>query len=81
MIYVSMEGVDPFSVAASARFEKALLKAKKDGIKVKALLICNPHNPLGNGSFAEYLMVKGIDNDIRAVLPSGSLESIHASVQ
>ena len=28
-------------------YEDAILKAAKNGIKTRALLICNPHNPLG----------------------------------
>lgn len=47
VLFVSLDGVDLFSVAAVARFEKALLAAQGRGTKVKALLICNPHNPLG----------------------------------
>lgn len=30
-----------------AKYEKALLQAQKEGVKVKAFLLCNPHNPLG----------------------------------
>jgi len=39
--------VDQFSVDAVGKYGDALLKAEREGIKVKALLICNPHNPLG----------------------------------
>lgn len=28
-------------------YENALLRAKSDGVAVKALVLCNPHNPLG----------------------------------
>lgn len=28
-------------------YEEALLQAQKEGFKIRALLLCNPHNPLG----------------------------------
>ena len=30
-----------------SKYEEAILKAAKDGVKIRALLLCNPHNPLG----------------------------------
>jgi bifunctional pyridoxal-dependent enzyme with beta-cystathionase and maltose regulon repressor activities len=42
-----MEGVDPLSVAAIEKYEAALHKAERQGTRVRALLLCNPHNPLG----------------------------------
>jgi 1-aminocyclopropane-1-carboxylate synthase len=39
--------MDQFSVDAVAKYEEALLQAQENGIKVRALLLCNPHNPLG----------------------------------
>lgn len=47
MIYVSLEDVDPFSVEAVGNYEEELEVAQSNGIKVRALLISNPHNPLG----------------------------------
>ncbi|PWY65058.1 PLP-dependent transferase [Aspergillus eucalypticola CBS 122712] len=38
---------DPSSVDALAHYEDALLQAKIDGVVVKALMLCSPHNPLG----------------------------------
>jgi aspartate/methionine/tyrosine aminotransferase len=46
-ISVRLKGVDPFSVESVTRYEEALLKAEKEGTKVKMLLLCTPHNPLG----------------------------------
>jgi aspartate/methionine/tyrosine aminotransferase len=46
-IPVSFDGVDPFSVAAVARYEAALLAAQRRSRKVRALVFCSPHNPLG----------------------------------
>lgn len=48
LIYTPFQGDDPFSVNAVIRYEEAFLKARdEDGVSVRALLICNPHNPLG----------------------------------
>ncbi|KAJ5567185.1 1-aminocyclopropane-1-carboxylate synthase 6 [Penicillium sp. DV-2018c] len=47
LIYTPFHGDDPFSVAAVARYEQTLLQARDEGVKIRALLICNPHNPLG----------------------------------
>lgn len=46
-IHVSLQGVDPFSIAAVQRYEEELLIAEASGIKVRVLLISTPHNPLG----------------------------------
>ncbi|KAL4869202.1 hypothetical protein BDV12DRAFT_168462 [Aspergillus spectabilis] len=48
LIYTPFQGDDPFGPNAVARYEEAFLKARDEtGISVRALLICNPHNPLG----------------------------------
>ncbi|KAF4461894.1 1-aminocyclopropane-1-carboxylate synthase [Fusarium albosuccineum] len=47
VIPVSLEHVDPFSERAVAAYEEAMVAAEKKGIKVRVLLLCNPHNPLG----------------------------------
>jgi 1-aminocyclopropane-1-carboxylate synthase len=49
-VTVAFDGVDPFSVAAVACYEAALLEAKHrsgNATKVRALVLCSPHNPLG----------------------------------
>lgn len=43
-----MEGVDLFSHAAIDKYAAAVRKAESHGIKVRALWLCNPHNPLGS---------------------------------
>lgn len=30
-----------------SKYEDAIIKATKNGVKIRALLLCNPHNPLG----------------------------------
>ncbi|CAF3529027.1 unnamed protein product [Fusarium graminearum] len=47
IIGVSFGDVDPFSIEAVELYEKTLTDAQDQGIRVKALLLCNPHNPLG----------------------------------
>ena len=46
-IPVSFEVIDPLSPEAITLYQEALIGAQARGIRVKGLLICNPHNPLG----------------------------------
>ncbi|KAI9759424.1 MAG: hypothetical protein M4579_002338 [Chaenotheca gracillima] len=46
-IHVALHGTDAFDVGVVAKYEAALQKAEKEGTKVRAVLISNPHNPLG----------------------------------
>mgnify|MGYP002477195752 CR=1 FL=1 len=41
------DGIDQFSAEIVEAYETALLRAKAEGTNVRALLLCNPHNPLG----------------------------------
>jgi histidinol-phosphate/aromatic aminotransferase/cobyric acid decarboxylase-like protein len=47
IVGVSFGDVDPFSFEAVEFYEKALRDAQEQGTRVKVLLLCNPHNPLG----------------------------------
>jgi xeroderma pigmentosum group C-complementing protein len=47
LVYVAFDDVDQFSVDCVEKYETALVEAQEAGIKIRALLICNPHNPLG----------------------------------
>lgn len=38
---------DPMSAEAVHNYEKAILEARQRGVRVKGLMLCNPHNPLG----------------------------------
>lgn len=53
-----MEGVDLFSLAAVNKYAAAVRKVESQGIKVRALWLCNPHNPLGSSYLKE--SVKGL---------------------
>lgn len=45
--YVDFGEVDQFSPEAVEKYEDALNKANEKGIRIKALIVCHPHNPLG----------------------------------
>ncbi|KAJ6111757.1 hypothetical protein N7523_007818 [Penicillium sp. IBT 18751x] len=48
VVTVNFDGVDPLGPEAVEKYEKALLEfQEKTGKKVKALMLCHPHNPLG----------------------------------
>lgn len=48
VVPVEMEGVDPLSAKAVEQYRKALVEFEgRTGKQVKALMLCNPHNPLG----------------------------------
>jgi 1-aminocyclopropane-1-carboxylate synthase len=46
-VFVSLKGIDPFSLDAVRRYEEELLIAQTNGIRVRLLVLSNPHNPLG----------------------------------
>ncbi|KAH8801500.1 1-aminocyclopropane-1-carboxylate synthase-like protein 1 [Xylogone sp. PMI_703] len=47
VVLAPMKGDDPLGINGVVRHEEALLDAEKRGQKIQALMICNPHNPLG----------------------------------
>jgi 1-aminocyclopropane-1-carboxylate synthase len=47
IVPVAFGDVDPFSTEAVAEYEKALERSERSGTKVRALILCSPHNPLG----------------------------------
>ncbi|KAF3036908.1 hypothetical protein E8E12_003583 [Didymella heteroderae] len=44
---VAFSGIDPCSVSCVAEYELALIDSNARGIKIRALLLCHPNNPLG----------------------------------
>ncbi|KAL1598988.1 hypothetical protein SLS60_008134 [Paraconiothyrium brasiliense] len=46
-VFVSNDGIDQFSPDILPRYEVALKYAEEQSLKVKILVLCNPHNPLG----------------------------------
>ncbi|KAF1955285.1 PLP-dependent transferase [Byssothecium circinans] len=47
VVGVAFGGADPLGQECVKRYEKAILAEKEKGVKVRALMLCNPHNPLG----------------------------------
>lgn len=48
LVYTPFNGVDQFSIDSVACYEETFLQARdENGVPIRALLICNPHNPLG----------------------------------
>ena len=50
------QDIDPMSAEAVPRYEATLLEAKRRGVTVKGLMLCNPHNPLGRCYSREVLI-------------------------
>lgn len=47
VIAVPFDDVDPISLDAVAKYEKAILRSQSRGVPIKGLVLCHPHNPLG----------------------------------
>jgi aspartate/methionine/tyrosine aminotransferase len=47
LLAVSLKGYDPFSKEAVVRYEEEILEAKAKGVNPRVLVLCTPHNPLG----------------------------------
>lgn len=47
VVPVSFGSVDPCSVDCVPAYEAALLKSNAQGVPIRALMLCHPHNPLG----------------------------------
>lgn len=57
MVYADMDGVDPCSPAAVAKYQERLNASASEGVPIKAVLIVNPNNPLGTfASFSHALL-------------------------
>jgi 1-aminocyclopropane-1-carboxylate synthase len=46
-VYISSNDIDHFSPDIIPQYEAALKSAEDGGIKIKVLVLCNPHNPFG----------------------------------
>ncbi|ORY66546.1 1-aminocyclopropane-1-carboxylate synthase [Pseudomassariella vexata] len=47
MVYADTEAETCFDVSVVSKFEEALVRSNAAGVNIRALLIVNPHNPLG----------------------------------
>ena len=79
LVYASFKGADQFSVDAVVHYERAFAQAEQNGIKIRALIITNPHNPLGTATG----VLCGLSTNacIRAVLSVKDFGSSHALLQ
>ena len=53
---VAFGTVDPLSIEAVSAYERQIQKSTANGQKVVALILCNPHNPLGRCYSKEFLV-------------------------
>lgn len=44
---VSFDGVDPIAVSAVSCYEESIIHSHQQGLTIRAIMLCNPHNPLG----------------------------------
>jgi aspartate/methionine/tyrosine aminotransferase len=54
-----MGKVDPMGLDAVSRFEEIAEQARREGKRVKAILLCSPNNPLGM-SFRSFVQFSGV---------------------
>lgn len=47
LVYADLKEMDSFDERIVSAYEDALNNAKKEGVRIRALLIANPNNPLG----------------------------------
>lgn len=55
-IFVHFDEVDQFSPAAADKYEEALLEIEQQGVKIRGLMLCNPHNPVRTSFVAPHLI-------------------------
>lgn len=78
-----MGQVDPMGLEAIARFEEVAEQARREGKRVKAILLCSPNNPLGLFVFS--IMSRSwcsIANPsgARSLLSEGRLKGLHETL-
>ncbi|KAL2848396.1 pyridoxal phosphate-dependent transferase [Aspergillus pseudoustus] len=48
LIQVSFDGADPLDVSVASRYEEVIVRSREEGgCAIRAIMPCNPHNPLG----------------------------------
>jgi len=62
LVPVRFGEVDVYSAEAVRRYEEEILKAEKDGVKVRVLVLCTPHNPPGQFPLPLTLLITAADN-------------------
>jgi bifunctional pyridoxal-dependent enzyme with beta-cystathionase and maltose regulon repressor activities len=67
IVHVPFGDEDQFGLGAIEKYEQALVSAKESGAKVRGLVICNPHNPLGRNCHVNKSLIELTLN--RSLLP------------
>ncbi|GKZ51916.1 hypothetical protein AbraIFM66951_008167 [Aspergillus brasiliensis] len=47
LVPVSFGDVDPVTIPAVSKYEEAIISSYERGCSIRAIMLCNPHNPLG----------------------------------
>lgn len=47
IVSVPFDQIDPCREGCVTKYEEALLASEREGVKIRAILLCHPHNPLG----------------------------------
>lgn len=68
--------VDQFSADAVQFYEQALQDAKRRGVNVRALIIVNPHNPLGKCEDSQTLGTSSKLSSFRSLLYTRRVDCI-----
>ncbi|KAK7706764.1 hypothetical protein SLS57_009574 [Botryosphaeria dothidea] len=48
--------IDPLSLEAIEKYEEVLLRSNSEGVTIKAVVLCTPHNPLGRCYSKEFII-------------------------
>jgi aspartate/methionine/tyrosine aminotransferase len=65
IVYADTDSDEAFTPACIEKYEKALADAEARGVKIRAVVIVNPHNPVGElyASYNNRLIVRNIDRN------------------
>ena len=74
IVYADMDGVDPFASATVEKYQAALDESERNGIRTRALMIVNPHNPLG-----EQVLCPQNSNSELIFIPRPLLSSVYVA--
>lgn len=56
VVPVSFDKIDPFTSEGVDCYEAALIQSQKAGVRISAIMLCNPHNPTGRCYSREALL-------------------------
>ena len=79
IVYADMDGVDPFASEVVERYQVAFNLSAKRGVNIKAIMIVNPHNPLGIGFLPPYMFK--LTRTIGRCYPESTLKRVMAFCQ